>query len=75
MKRRLREAVRLVRSPAGPDVDVVINPKKVVLSASFEVVVREVRQAFTVIEKKFSVGTGEENRVDRHSRQGGRRET
>ena len=56
MKRRLREAVRLTRPTPGPGADVVINPKKVVLTAGFDALVNEVRQAFVVIQKK--VGTG-----------------
>lgn len=54
MKRRLREAVRLTRPPAGPSADVVINPKKVLLSTNFEEVVNEVRRAFVVIERKLA---------------------
>jgi ribonuclease P protein component len=53
MKRRLREAVRLVRLWPGPSVDVVINPKKMVLDADFEGLLNEVRQAFVVIEKRL----------------------
>ena len=53
IKRRLREAVRLTRPLRGPGADVVINPKKVVLTAEFETVLNEVRQAFVVIEKKL----------------------
>jgi ribonuclease P protein component len=52
MKRRLREAVRLTRPSPGPAADVVINPKKVVLTAEFETLLNEVRNAFAVIEKK-----------------------
>jgi RNase P protein component len=52
----LREAVRLTRPTPGPGADVVINPKKVVLTAGFDVLLNEVRQAFVVIQKK--VGTG-----------------
>jgi ribonuclease P protein component len=51
MKRRLREAVRLARPAVGPDVDVVINPKKGLMAAEFASVVNEVRRAFVVIEK------------------------
>jgi RNase P protein component len=58
MKRRLREAVRLTRPSPGPAADVVINPKKVVLTAEFETLLNEVRNAFAVIEKKY--GSGEE---------------
>lgn len=53
MKRRLREAVRLTRNAAGPDVDVVINPKKSLLKAEFAAVVNEVNRAFVVIEQKL----------------------
>jgi ribonuclease P protein component len=54
MKRRLREAVRLTRPAAMPGVDVVINPKKAVLTVGFAALVNEVRQAFVVIEQKLS---------------------
>ena len=50
MKRRLREAVRLHGMiPAA--IDVVINPKKSVLTAAFADVQREIRRAFEVIGK------------------------
>jgi len=51
MRRRLREAVRLTRPPVGANVDVVINPKKVLLIVDFAAVVNEVSRAFVVIEK------------------------
>jgi len=54
MKRRLREAVRLTRPQLGFSADVVINPKKVLLTTDFEAVLNEVRQAFVVIERKLS---------------------
>ena len=54
MKRRLREAVRLTRPLPGTGADVVINPKKLVLTASFDAILNEVRQAFVVIEKKLA---------------------
>ena len=53
IKRRMREAVRLTRVWPGAGADIVINPKKVVLTADFETVLKEVRQAFMVIEKKL----------------------
>jgi ribonuclease P protein component len=53
IKRRLREAVRLRRSALRMPVDVVINPKKSVLTVEFPVVVEEVRRAFDVIAKKL----------------------
>jgi len=53
MKRRLREAVRLTRPLTGPSADVVINPKKTLLTADFAAVVNEVSRAFVVIEEKL----------------------
>lgn len=53
MKRRLREAVRLTRPGVGPGADVVINPKRAVLTIEFADVVSEVRRAFEVIERKL----------------------
>ena len=54
MKRRLREAVRLLRPVPGSNADVVINPKKVLLTIDFEALLNEIRQAFVVIEKKLA---------------------
>ncbi len=60
MKRRLREAVRLSLSLSpsfslqSPVADVVINPKKSLLTADFANVLNEVRRAFEVIEQKLS---------------------
>jgi len=51
MKRRLREAVRLSPPPAEAHVDVVVNPKKSLLTADFAAVLNEVRRAFVVISK------------------------
>jgi ribonuclease P protein component len=50
LKRRLREAVRLHGMIAAA-MDVVINPKKSLLTAEFVEVQREIRRAFEVIEK------------------------
>jgi ribonuclease P protein component len=58
MKRRLREAVRLSRPAAGASADVVINPKKALLTVDFIAVVSEVRRAFEVIEQKLAGKTG-----------------
>ena len=65
MKRRLREAVRLIPVPLGIPVDVVINPKKSLLTIDFTTVLNEVSRAFVVIEEKLgkdrklgSTGTG-----------------
>jgi ribonuclease P protein component len=52
MKRRLREAVRLTGPLTAGAVDVVINPKKSLLTNEFAAVLNEVRRAFVVIEEK-----------------------
>lgn len=54
MKRRLREAVRLNRPWPAASADVVINPKKSLLTTEFASVVNELRQAFVVIEQKLA---------------------
>jgi ribonuclease P protein component len=54
MKRRLREAVRFTRPPVGANADVVINPKKSLLTVDFSAVVNEVSRAFAVIEQKLA---------------------
>jgi ribonuclease P protein component len=53
IKRRLREAVRRRRSMLKVAVDVVINPKKSVLTAGFPVLLEEVGRAFEAIAKKL----------------------
>ena len=52
MKRRLREAVRLQGALEMP-VDVVINPKRSLLSADFRDVQSEIARAFQVIQQKL----------------------
>jgi ribonuclease P protein component len=54
MKRRLREAVRMTRPSPEVAADVVINPKKSLLSTDFAAVLSEVTRAFEVIEQKLS---------------------
>jgi ribonuclease P protein component len=54
MKRRLREAVRMTRAVAGIAADVVINPKKSLLSTNFVALQNEVSRAFAIIEQKLS---------------------
>jgi ribonuclease P protein component len=53
IKRRLREAVRLRRALLKTPVDIVINPKKSVLTVGFPVLMEEVGRAFDVIGKKL----------------------
>jgi RNase P protein component len=50
MKRRLREAVRLCGLPSVP-VDIVVNPKKTLLSADFTDLLAQVDRAMQVIGK------------------------
>ena len=58
MKRRLREAVRMTRPLAGAAADVVINPKKSLLTIDFAAIVNEVSRAFVVIEQKLAGNSG-----------------
>ena len=60
MKRRLREAVRLQRPAANLPVDVVINPKKSLLTAEFADIKNEVGRAFEVILKSLEKLRGRE---------------
>jgi ribonuclease P protein component len=54
MKRRLREAVRMALPSPGFAADVVINPKKSLLSVDFAAVRSEVSRALEVIEQKLA---------------------
>ena len=54
MKRRLREAVRLTLPCAGVAADVIINPKKSLLTNDFAAIVNEVKSAFVVMEQKLA---------------------
>jgi ribonuclease P protein component len=54
MKRRLREAVRMTRPAGGVAADVVINPKKSMLTTDFAAVMNEVSRAFVIIEQKLN---------------------
>jgi ribonuclease P protein component len=54
IKRRMREAVRMRRAVLTSAVDIVINPKKSVLSLEFSVVMDEVGRAFDVIAAKMA---------------------
>ncbi len=57
MKRRLREAVRLHRPGTSMAVDVVINPKKSMLTAEFSKLADEISRAFEVIQKSLEKRT------------------
>ena len=56
IRRRMREAVRMTRPVSGPPIDVVINPKRLVLKAEFAVVVKEVGRAFETVLRKSAGG-------------------
>lgn len=54
MKRRLRECARACWPQVAPAVDVVVNPKKSLLTADFAGLQEEVRRAFEVIAQKLA---------------------
>jgi ribonuclease P protein component len=54
MKRRLRESVRACWPAAVPEADVVVNPKKSLLTADFAGLQKEVQRAFEVIAQKLA---------------------
>lgn len=56
MKRRLREATREAWGTFSPPVDVVVNPKKTVLTAEFTTLVDEMRKALAVVAKQAAAG-------------------
>ena len=57
MKRRLREAVRLHWPQVLMPVDVVINPKKAMLTAEFAALEEQIGRAFEVIQKSLEKRT------------------
>jgi ribonuclease P protein component len=67
MKRRLREAVRMSLPQPGVAADVVINPKKSLLTTDFSAVLNEVTRAFAVIEQKLSGKTDPETATNRRA--------
>ncbi|MFB3917144.1 MAG: ribonuclease P protein component [Terriglobales bacterium] len=52
IRRRLREAVRLCLGKLNAPVDVVINPKKSVLTTDFTGLVQEMERAFTSVQHR-----------------------
>ncbi len=54
MKRRLREAVRLNLAGTAAPVDIVINPKRSLLTADFDAISKEIARAFEIVEQKCS---------------------
>ena len=59
MKRVLREAARLSGIERDITVDVVVNPKRSLLTADFSKVRSEVEKAFDVIEKALQERSGD----------------
>jgi len=66
MRRRLREAVRLQGTLEIP-VDVVVNPKRSLLSADFRDVQKEIARAFQMIQQKLG---GKQKETDGLTRKG-----
>lgn len=64
MKRRLREAVRLSSPPLRTNADVVINPKKSLLTTDFAAVLNEVQRAFVVIDQRLAGKSGDKSLAD-----------
>ena len=56
MKRRLRAATQAAWNRFSSAVDVVVNPKKTVLTADYATLVEEMRKALAVIEKHVAAG-------------------
>jgi ribonuclease P protein component len=56
LRRRMREAVRMTRPLAAPAIDVVINPKRLVLKTEFQILVKEVDRAFETVLRKSAGG-------------------
>jgi len=54
MKRRLREAVRLNGAQRNLAADIVINPKRSLLTAEFSDLQNEVAKAFEIIERSIA---------------------
>lgn len=67
IKRRIRNAVRLHLSSLSVRVDVVINPKRIVLKVEFTKLTEEVRRTFEVINQKAKLPdtTGRRGRATR----------
>lgn len=61
MKRRLRECVRACWPQVAPAVDVVVNPKKSLLTADFLGLQQEIRRAFEVITQKLAAKPSPKN--------------
>jgi ribonuclease P protein component len=65
MKRRLREAVRSNLAALAVPVDVVINPKKSLLTAEFPALLSEVAAAFDKISKQSPVASRQQEGGER----------
>jgi ribonuclease P protein component len=63
IKRRMREAVRLNLASLTRDVDVVLHPRRTVLTAEFAGLQREVSRIFAVVEKAVEQAGGRPDRT------------
>ena len=59
IKRRMREAVRRHIGIVSADVDVILHPRKSVLTVEFQIIEGEVQRIFTLIQKKLDAVHGE----------------
>lgn len=58
IRRRLREAVRLLQPDEKLRADIVVNPKKSLLTADFADIQQEVKRAFEMIARKCETRAG-----------------
>jgi len=58
IKRRMREAVRRHIGIVSADVDVILHPRKSVLTVEFQIIEGEVQRIFTLIQKNLDVVHG-----------------
>ena len=62
IKRRMREAVRRHIGLVRADVDVILHPRKSVLTVEFQIIEVEVQRIFTLIQKKLDAVHGSPTR-------------
>ena len=67
LRRRMREAIRMVRPLDAPALDVVMNPKRAVLKAEFAVIAQEVLRAFETVLRKSGPSSGASSAGTRES--------
>ena len=68
IKRRMREAVRLSLGSLTRDVDLVLHPRRAVLTVDFSGLRREVSQIFSAVEKSAHLRQGKASGIGKASR-------